>query len=478
MSTKPEKIAKPAPKQAAKREKKDKPKPKPQAPPVAGKTIFRQLVEPLSAGRFPTVDAPLSAVANLRKTLSVSSPAYYPAVDPGLLWQAGDLNVFLYGQPGLLAIIGPMQLPETVGMVSGMSLRFSTMGTFATTGFWTLRGASTNISPEVWPLAMVFGTSSSYLSAFECSQKPIGRSAGRSYVMMSAYEKLYISDASFVGTPPPDPVYSYNFLISVWSGPEAPPVVSTKTVPVDGSYLPLLGEALYEMTGNGVKYVSVEYVGFTGAASDISSGVRISLELSNSTSGYGWVQLYTPDLDVDVSLGHSCRLNAMSCKVVNTSAMIARQGTILAARLPQTEISDLSPAILSTATQRFQGDAAKGVYTYAEFSAASERFRSAVNAFGGVEFDLDEATMMHVINISCPSWTSTPNSYAVAFDTALEFKTSSQRYKLDVARTAHGDLIAARRHANSTPWFFPADSGTGRILALASTDKTNTWSQL
>lgn len=455
----------PAPRAGQGRRQKPQPKPQPKREPRNrdGEMLTRHLVAPRPAIRFPTVDAPLTAVATLRRTLALPTPN--PG-DPNGIWNAGDLVFAMYGQPGLLAIIGPVYVPASQtgssGSASQYTCSFVTEGGTSTASDWVLTNpvvgvASGSTQPTTpWPLAKCVGGSTSYLAATQATQKPIGWSQNRPYLMLSGYEQLYVSVSGGTGTN----VASYTFCVRIYTGPGQAPSYETITIAAENGKVPLNTVLIDAQGATRPTFYCLEFVGVNPVNPDLAVTTTQSLRLrvQNPSASYMWAQLYCPDLDVDPSIGESCRRTSCSLTLQNTSAMVNRQGTVIAARQVFNSISDYSPSTLSSAAQRYQGDAAKGIYTYMEFTSEDERFATAVNEHGGVQFNLDSEDMVHLIQVSCPSYATLPNAYALTIDTALEFKTQSQRYSLGVARTSHGELIAARRMANLTPWFFECES--------------------
>lgn len=157
----------------------------------------------------------------------------------------------------------------------------------------------------------------------------------------------------------------------------------------------------------------------------------------------------------DSQLGEDTRVVASSMLMTNTSALLARQGTVLAARLRGIDAFDVTPAALAKSDEKYAGDAAKGVYTFLEFSNEREKFRSCVIAETSMSYSLDIDDYCHFIQITCPQVATASNTFTVSFDNILEFKTDSARYSKSVANLSYGDLILARRCINSNPeWFF------------------------
>lgn len=455
-------------KQLAKQQMKPQPqqsKPKPPAQPRGLTSLISGLVSPTTELRMPTVDAPLTSCMTVMKGLSMTTPNITPWRDTSSPWGVGELVFTLYGQPGLVAVVGPYYAPSSAS-AGWFNCNFAYQGGNVLT--WALFDGTTPLAPSLgdWPLVRVKAQSATqnYLSGLAMDQKPIGMSGGLPYVLLSGNESLIIYTATGTGGAAGATLtFEVQIFVSQDAAPRSYPVVvaldANGNIPAN---TPIYGPGTL-LGVSGPVLVCVKFASFTGAAAP--NLTITSLRVNNILAGHLWVQLYTPELDQDSSIGQQCRRTATTLSLINTSAFTTRQGTIIAARLPNKPFSYDTPAALSVAAQRYRGDASKGVFTYMEFSSTSERFTSAMNDQGGIIYDLDSDDFAHVVQITNPGYVASPNSFLMNISTALEFKTDSQRYSKAVCRIPHGDLIEARRVVNSTPWFFDCTDPDGKDIA-------------
>jgi hypothetical protein len=205
-------------------------------------------------------------------------------------------------------------------------------------------------------------------------------------------------------------------------------------------------------------YYSLEVESLTIMSGSNATNIGTNFLMVTGNSA-GWQHIHLGDLDTtnsgDISLAEDARSVASSLLATNTSSVLARQGTVLAARLRGVDALDVTPTVLARSAEKYTGDAAKGVYTFLEFSTAREQFTSHVQTDNFLSYNLDVDDYYHYMHITCPGWSSTPNTYTISFDSILEFKTDSSRYSKAVSQLDYTDLIAARRIVNANPdWFF------------------------
>jgi hypothetical protein len=176
-----------------------------------------------------------------------------------------------------------------------------------------------------------------------------------------------------------------------------------------------------------------------------------------SVASAGWQIVHMGDLDPvngDPLMGTDTRMNGFSFLATNTTSLLNRQGTVLAARMKAIEFASQTPSTLARAAEKYTDDAEKGVYTYLEFSSSREKF-TVVNASRYPVYPLDTDDYYHLIQITCPNVATTANTYTCSFDSTLEYKTESARYVKDVALHDFSALVEARLLCNSTPiWFY------------------------
>lgn len=437
--------------------------------------LLAGLVSPYPEMRMPTVDAPLTSTMTVTKGFSISNPNVSPYKDSTLTWNAGDLVCTLVGQPGLLAIVGPYYAPASA-TTGWFNAHFSSIT--GTSLSWPLVGPNGPLL-QPWPLAKVTVQSAiqNYLFGLAVGQKPIGMSGGLPFIMLSGNEQLDIHSCTGTGGSAGGLLY---FEIDVYTSQDAAPTTYTKQVATDANgnipgLVTLVGPGM--PTGiSGPVHVCVRLGNATGG---VASNLTItSLRVNNSAPGYMWAEIHTPELDQDLAIGQQCRRIATTMSLINTSAFTSRQGSIIAARVSAKPFGADSPSSLSIAAQRYRGDATKGVFTYMEFSSTAEKFKSAMNDYGGIIYDLDDDDFNHVIQVSNSNHSTAPNSFLANISIALEFKTESQRYSKAVSSVPHGALIEARRQANSHPWFYECNDPDGKdvsrlIVAQARSNPMN-----
>jgi len=319
---------------------------------------------------------------------------------------------------------------------------------------------------EPWPLqGFVLNSGASY-----CGQryKAKGLSEERSYVFLSGAEKLYISAATGTSTL----VGTWNFEIHRWNSEGAASLIRILQAPSVGGLpniwpagLSVLVDAAVEGTG----YYSVEFTGVTASAGASTTAVDISMDVGITALTPMIHHRYLNDLAVDAAIGQDARRTACSLLMTNTSAFNIRQWNVVAARLENFSLGTIgyqSVNPLENAAEKYQGDAANGVYTYMEFSSFAENFEDAIAESGCPQFKLDVPDFSNVITITGTA--GQQNSFLLAVDTVLEFKSNSQRYPLSVSMLDANMLIEARRISNGTPWFFENPAHISDIVRYIS----------
>ena len=399
----------------------------------------------MGAVRFPTEDVPRSSVTVCTDQRNVASPSTAYSS-----WPTGDILIAYFGQPGRLAMIyGPMS---------------------ATTGTWYFTNAlSTNIAPgtsrviEVPASSTGTSTISAWLDPLGVSltqpihgpTQTVGRQDNHTYLWMNTGDTLSISVTATLSAPP-----NGNMFCTVVrsNGANSPyEDIGQVSIPINSSGV---GVGTYSHTTPGA-YVAIIVDNFvaTSATTVSTSNFTVSVISNyNATGGVGWMQVSMADCDPnaagDMNMLEEARVNAASLLVTNVSSALNRQGTVLAARLRQVPFWKVTPAMLGRAAEKYQGDAVHGCYTFFEFSDTRQMFANC-NTDYAPAFDLDYNDYYHFIELTCPGWLNTPNSYAIKFDTLLEYKTDISRYGKGTSDHDFSDLIAARRLINSVPvWFY------------------------
>lgn len=392
--------------------------------------------------RMPTTDAPRTGAVKLRDQLTVSISNSAPPK-----FNNGDMLAAFYGQPGRLAMIWD----DLKGGI--YKLRFPSLAlSLSTDQYWYWLVGSTGGSVSMSNPMAVDAINHFSSGQTHGAQLPIALSASRTFIFMNTNDVLTfgtsVGASTLVGT--------VSFSIYRWKAENSPPVHQTTTSAtlVFGG-LPNNG-VLFQASAPGHYAVEMESTNITAGSSSTSLGVIVLLTTSTAP---GWQHIHMGELDAiangDSQLGEDTRVVASSMLMTNTSALLARQGTVLAARLRGIDAFDVTPAALAKSDEKYAGDAAKGVYTFLEFSNEREKFRSCVIAETSMSYSLDIDDYCHFVQITCPQVATASNTFTVSFDNILEFKTDSARYSKSVANLSYGDLILARRCINSNPeWFF------------------------
>jgi hypothetical protein len=395
--------------------------------------------------RLPTVDGPRTSALTLRDQFTVSSPA---TAVPN--WNTGDLLFAVFGHPSRLA------MQSYSGASSAVYKGLFNLGT-SIGNTWepniTLSGSTTaeqGQGSQVWPLV---GTNSSGGGAHGTTQ-PIALSAGVPYLWFSSTDTLTITSSALVTW-----TGQLFFSLKRWTNRDATPTDSatpvTLTITTATSTFVTVTPATFSGSlGQGHYALVLESALFTTGS---NNGAFLTVQNTISAASTGWGIVHMGDLDPvggDVLIGNDTRTNGFSFLATNTTSLLNRQGTVLAARMKDVEFCNQTPATIARVAEKYTGDAEKGVYTYLEFSSTREKFRNATPN-GYPAYPLDDDDFYHFIQISCPNVATTANTFTCAYDTTLEFKTDSARYPKGVSRFQFDKLIEARILCNSTPdWFY------------------------
>jgi hypothetical protein len=397
--------------------------------------------------RMPTVDAPRTSAAKLRDqyTLNVVDGAP-PSFDNG------DMCIALYGQPGRVGMIWN-RLYSGHYRCRFPVISFNTSGADDQFWYWLSGTVVADYGvvglSDMWPIC---GATLTLGSPTHGNQLPIGKSNGVGYVFMNKNDYL-ITNESIGSSTLEGTVF---FTVHKWSGVNGP-TIAAKSIDlplVEGKLL--TNSTVYIAPVAGYYSLEVESMNITAGSNTSSIGTSFSVYTGATT---GWQQHHLGDIDVtnsgDVSLAEESRSVATSILITNTSSVLSRQGTVLAARLRGVDAMDVTPTVLSKSAEKYTGEAAKGVYTFMEFSTVREQFASHVQGDKYLSYNLDIDDYYHFIHITCPGWISSPNTYTISYDTILEFKTDSSRYSKAVSQLDYNALIAARRMINANPnWFY------------------------
>lgn len=405
----------------------------------------------IGALRFPTKDAPRTAVMGALDQRTITT-----ADSTAGGWGNGDLLIAFFGQPGRLAMVYSVLANPSYYYL----LMSSPTGVARRDWYITNNNIAGSVSINTpWPL---LATEQGTGATVHGKTMAVGMSGGHSYVWLNGNgDKISIQSS----TGSSNLVGKAVFEVHQWTGTESSIQVSTVELTLVAGLIPT--GTLYAPTSPG--YYRIEFAEYLITSGASTSNMAIQLRLTLD-SVEGWTQISMGDLDAnasgDASIGEQVRVNASSMLLTNTTSVLNRQGTVLAARVKSNDFMFVTPASLGKSAEKYTGDAALGCYTFKEFSRYSEEFRNVTlsDQAKGVVFDLDMDDFFHFIQVTCPNVSTTANTYTLSFYTMLEFKTDVARYQKDVSNLNEMSLIAARRLVNSRPeWFYENPLHAGQI---------------
>lgn len=413
---------------------------------IKGRSLTALLATPHDATleRMPTVDMPKVALLRFRDSFSILSgqSSSMPPFAPG------TVVANLYGQPGRLIEFGPVTTPAN-GIYNA---QFAAASATAVTTDWTILGSAIGGSypPTMnWPLQGFMN----YSGASYAGQKyrAVGVSLDKKFIFLSGADQMSISAATGTSTI----VGTWNFEVHKWTAEGQHRLFASIQVPSVAG-LPTVGAGLVSAAINGEGYYSITFVGVTATAGVTTTpiSIQINITLNNLVTPF-YQQRYINDIAVDPSIAQDVRRTACSLLLTNTSAFNIRQGNVIAARVEDFNLGVAATVAvnpLENTQDKYQGDAANGVYTYMEFSDESAKFRDAVTASGCPMYNLDITDFSNLVTITGTA--GSQNTFLAAIDTVVEFKVDNQRYPMHTSMLGHDLLVEARRIANSTPWFF------------------------
>lgn len=422
--------------------------------------------------RMPTSDAlPVSQI----KTMDRFS---YTARNTGNLappnWDPGDIVVHFLGHPACLGY-----LYKWMSGTSDYTLSFSNQRvqnsppTYDSTGKWILVPAAnyatlSNVPTCTWTLAACTNIGG---QAIHGNNMAIGFDGGVPYLFLNEADMLTVSVTTGAHTNTGD--LKFEFTLKRWVMDESVGEASKLfqvVVPVGA-----LGGST-DVTSPSDGYYCLEFTDLTGAVTGAPTVEVGFADVSLTCADKGWAQIAMSDLDAydkgDASIGHKCRLAGSSLLITNTSPMINRGGSVLAARQNNKVWYNFRKSDLAGVKEKYNGDAAVGVYTFRMFDDIMEQWDSACKvyedskAFNGLSFPLGTGTWDHVIQISTPGFESY-NTFNFVFENNMEFITDSQRYAKSIATGSIMDLQAARRLINTVPeWFYENPTHAQKIYGF------------
>lgn len=397
--------------------------------------------------RFPTVDMPRTSTMVTRDQFTLTAS---PVTAPG--WDNGDLIVAFYGQPGRTLMVYDN---ITSGSYYVADFAETTSSFDKISRLWypiNMTTGDTIVIASPWPL---FSLSAAGAGVPHGPQCPIGTSRHGEFVWMNSGDTFQIVGG---GTASAFPTGILEYEIRQWQSADSEPTLAFESfVSLTSGVVP----GIHTTSAPGAGYFQLYFAGLKITAG--SAGAAMGFEVRvNMSSSAGWMlksqSAVISALGGDPVIGLNARVNGSSLLLTNTTSVLNRQGTVLAARIQEVDPANVTPQILQRSAEKYTGDAAKGVYTFKEFTPYSEDFRRHTATAGGASslfYDLDYNDFYHFIQITCPSVSTAANTYTVSVDMAMEFRSDVERYPKDVSMHAHGALIEARRLINSNPvWFY------------------------
>lgn len=422
--------------------------------PNISRRLAEAMVLPASGSiRFPTTDLPRTSVSNTIDQRNTTSPT---VGYNGFL--AGDTLVAFFGQSARMAMYwGPLEV--TFG--NAYFVNFNATATIPSLTRNIDVPATANgqsVVNEWFDPAFVDAMGNGPHGNTQC----VGVSDGHSYLWMNTNDNVIftVQSTSF---------NTKNFRIGVKR------YVGDGTEPEDIGFVTMLMNA----TGGSATYTHIHNAGYIAFIAEsvydastaaVAAGTLQCSMVMNYAATTGWAQVSCADFDPndggDVQMLTDSRVNAASMLITNVSSVLNRQGRVVAARVRQTPFWQLTPATLGRSAEHYHGDAMLGCYTFFEFSGERQKFKKNNNGVAPV-FDLDVNDFYHFVQISNPTPSTTPNNYAMKFDSIVEFKSDISRYQKATSPFTLNDLLAAQRVINTQPvWFYENPTHAQRLYGL------------
>jgi hypothetical protein len=182
----------------------------------------------------------------------------------------------------------------------------------------------------------------------------------------------------------------------------------------------------------------------------------------------------------------STRVNAFSMLVQNCTAVLQKEGTVTAVRLPSSKkwFSDATANGLTLATdgiaagERYFGLLEKGFYTYVAPDQRTSQFSTCViNAIGSSSypiFPLAACAYAHVVSLDDLDKTQVSN-FAITLDEHIEFRNTSQLFDIGISTLPLEDWHRAQVALASFGYFFENPTHLAVIARLARAAATTLW---
>lgn len=234
---------------------------------------------------------------------------------------------------------------------------------------------------------------------------------------------------------------------------------------------------------SGAVYVGVTTTSITPGAAVYGGTNFLTAPAAHGTSVIRAVLPWSapPEFTVSTLPYRSTRVTACAVLVSNVTAVLAKEGTVEAARVPigqainiwarGSAISD----ILSEAHvhERYFGALEKGLYAYSAPDAASAVFSTAYETGSGITpvlpvVRLDQIDYVSLLRLSDLAATNGDSTFAVTLDTHLEFRSSSMLFPLGYSAVPLESYHAAQLALANLGTFFENPTHLAAITRLVS----------
>lgn len=411
----------------------------------AGHLLSKMMMCPAESSliRIPTIDMPPVAVVKLREVDYFVESNNSPTANFGGFTYVN----FFFGKPNLLYMDGPFY--NTTALIH--SYRFEDFAGSTIVASWIVQiaaGKQANYNEDIgqwWPIVCMQEADTRFQK-----NRPMMLHDGVKWGFHHVGENIELVPGVVTGTAP---IGFVRIGLFRFVAPSQPPMWVSEVV----QNFPTWPSVSFDIPSEGWYALKLEELRVDPTSSTINS-LRLQLRWTSDPSGHArWRFKYNEDLKAE--LGQCTRRTASSLLVTNRTNVLHAQGDVIAGRISYTmpgslDVTDAYTAV-KKAQDRYTGFAAKGCYTYKEFTSDDEHFNSACDAYGFPIFHWSD-DMVNLITIA-NGVIDNLNNYAIVADTIMESKTQSQLYPMTVSPLNPMELIEARRINSMTSYFYEND---------------------
>lgn len=395
--------------------------------------------------RMPTMNMTSTAVASFRYTdsMEVSNDVSVDGFAPG------GMVFIAYGQPALTYMNGPVKVGATTTYV----LRYGVDDALTYTPDISAGGpVSSSANYDFDSYLPITSLVHQYGEEHKGVVQSVGRANGVNYFFISKGEKIALRTAVSVGA-------GYHCDVEFYNGPSTTNSIAGE---LTWDTTTAVGAVLFEAARSGHYTVKIKRV-FVGGTSSGGTGTSQPIGLSLvAEAGKGVWDLHRVSDACgptgDKFIGQKVRRTGFSLLVTNTTNALQKQGNVVAGRMQHETVNNVTETALSMVADRYTGQAAKGCYTYMDFTQEAEVFEDCVDGANGQSFvyNLLRTDLIHVMSFAglSKSGTDAVPSLLATCDISLEFITDSQRYDRATPAFSANALAEARRINNSTSYFY------------------------